>query len=180
MSRYSVRTLTSEDFNTLMAMEDALFEICREGVLGPYYVRLCCDFFGDSCFLLEDDGRPVGYLLSFIRDDQAYCTTLALLPSCQGTRAIIHLLRAFITRIIDEVEVCWFTVEEESQAVRALHAILGAEERELRPDFYGIGNARIVSRIERAGFERPRPRLERLGIVPRRVEVTASAAEVLQ
>ncbi|MCA9717157.1 MAG: alanine acetyltransferase [Myxococcales bacterium] len=179
MSRYSVRALRSDDFSTVMAMEDELFEICREGVLGPYYVRLCCDFFADCCFMLEDEGRPVGYLLSFVRGREAYCTTLALRPGCQGTRAIIYLLRAFITRIIDDCDVCWFTVDEDSPAVRALHAMLGAEERELRPDFYGPGNARIVSRIDREGFERARPRLERLGVVPRR-EGAQGVAEVLQ
>ena len=165
MSRYTVRTLESEDFDTLTAMEEALFGTGREGVLGPYYVRLCCEFFPDSCFLLEEDGRPAGYLLSFIRGREVYCMTLAIAPSCQGTRAIIPLLRAFIRRVIDTCDVCWFTVEEESKAVRALHAILGAEERELREDFYGPGGARIVSRIDRAGFTRARHRLERLGII---------------
>ncbi len=181
MSRYMVRTLRSDDFNTLMGMESALFGHCREGELGPYYVRLCCEFFGDSCFLLETDGVPQGYLLSFLRGREAYCTTLALLPGGQGSRAIVHLLRAFVTRIIDCVDACWFTVEEESKAVRALHAILGADEQEVREDFYGRGNARIVSKIDRAGFARAWPRLARLGIVPRDSEPPyVRTAEVLQ
>ncbi len=181
MSRYTVRTLNSDDFNTLMAMETALFGHCREGELGPYYVRLCCEFFQDSCFLIEVDKDPCGYLLSFVRGREAYCTTMALLPGGQGTRAIVHLLRAFVTRIIDCVDVCWFTVDEESTAVRALHRILGAEEQDVRDDFYGPGNARIISRIDQAAFARAWPRLARLGIVPRGSQPPARrAAEVLQ
>lgn len=165
MSRYQVRTLTSNDFNTIMALERDLFGDCTEGTLGAYYVRLCCDFFGDFCFLVEVEDQPVGYLLSFVKDREAYCTTLAIQPEYQGSRVITRIIRAFVSAIQHRVDLCWFTVEEDNKAARALHAMLGAQEMGVRKDFYGDGHPRIVSCIDRSAFERLRMRFSRLGLV---------------
>lgn len=146
MARYQVRPLRRDDFNAIMELEELLFGAKGEGVLGPYYVRLCCEFYADTCLLVEVEGKAVGYILSFVRDREAYCTTLA---------------------ILDKADSCWFTVQESNKAARALHAMLGAKEVEVREDFYGPGDARIVSRIERDAFEALRTRFERLGLVER-------------
>lgn len=179
MARYHVRTITRDDFSTLMGLENKLFGADHGGVLGPYYVRLCCEFFPETCLVVEVDGNAVGYVLSFVRDREAYCTTLAMLPEFQGSRATHALLRGFVASIADRVDTCWFTVEESNKAARALHAMLGAKEIEVRADFYGPGAARIVSRIERDAFERLRGRFERIGLVassaPRASEVTEIA-----
>lgn len=168
MSRYQVRTLTRSDFDVLMTLEERLFGDSAEGTLGPYYVRLCCDFFGESCFLLEVEGRPAGYLLSFIKGREAYCTTLGLLPEMRGTRGLVALLRSFVGAIAQRVDCCWFTVEHDNHAARALHEMLGAKEGEVRDDFYGPGRSRIVSKIERADVERLEARFARLGLVERK------------
>ncbi len=165
MTRYRVRSLCSDDFDTIMSLERTLFGDTDDGVLGPYYVRLCCSFFGRTCFLAEADGRPVGYLLSFLNGREAYCTTLAILPEFQGTRALLALLREFTRAIDDRIDSCWFTVEEDNDAARALHRMLGAVEETVIPNYYGEGRPRIVSRIDRAAVSRMSERFRRLGLL---------------
>lgn len=165
MSRYSTRPLQPDDFDLLMSLEHEMFGDDDDGTLGPYYVRLCCEFFGDSCFMLEAGGEPAGYLLSFTKGGESYCTTLAVRPRYQGSRAIVRLLRAYVANVAERCDVCWFTVEPGNEAARALHKMLGAEEVGLREDFYGPGRTRIVSRIDRTAFENARHRFAKLGLL---------------
>ncbi len=168
MTTRTIRSLRREDFSTVMALEEEIFGAAGEGVLGPYYVRLCCEFFSEGCFVAEEDGRAIGYVLSFVKGREAYCTTLGVLPRYQGTRVAFQLVRTLIAALADRCDSCWFTVKEDNVAARALHAALGAREIEVREGFYGPGDRRLVSRIDREGFERVRGRLQRLGLVDER------------
>ncbi len=161
-----------------MRLEEEVFARCGESVLGAYYVRLCCEFFSESCFVAEEDGRLVGYVLSFVKESEAYCTTLAVAPELQGTRVAIQLLRALIAELAPRVDSVWFTVKEDNDAARALHRALGARDVDVREDFYGPGDRRIVSRIERAAFERIAGKLRRLGLVAGPVAREGDPAQV--
>jgi ribosomal protein S18 acetylase RimI-like enzyme len=167
MARREIRPLRQEDFAELMRLEEEVFGAAGEGVLGAYYVRLCCEFFGDTCFAAVEEGRIVGYVLCFVKGLEAYCTTLAVAPGRQGSRVAVQLLRALIGVLATRVESCWFTVKEDNLAARSLHQALGATEIGIRDDFYGLGDRRLVSRIDRAGFEALRGKMERLGLIDR-------------
>lgn len=174
MSRFTIRPLASDDFAALARLENEVFAAMGEAVLCPHYLRLCTEIFHESCFIALDGSRPVGYLLSFLRGNDAHCTTLAVIPEYQRTRVTVSLIGAFVRHIIDRVDACWFTVKEDNAPARALHAVLGAVEVGRRVDFYGPGDERIVAKIDRATFDRLRAKYERLGFVPPRA--TSQAA----
>ncbi|HEY2512862.1 MAG TPA: GNAT family N-acetyltransferase [Polyangiaceae bacterium] len=176
MSDYDVHALTPADFDDLLALEDQLFGAKGEKTLGPYYVRLCCDFYGDTSFIARAEGLPVGYILSFVRDREAYCSTLAIVPEYQRTRVVHRLVTAFIASIAYRVDSLWFTVEERNTDARALHATLGAREIETRPAYFGADEPRILSRIDRPAFDKLRARMERLGLLDRPQPQAASVA----
>jgi ribosomal protein S18 acetylase RimI-like enzyme len=175
MNERRIRSLRQDDFAELMRLEEEVFGAKGEGVLGAYYVRLCCEFFQETCFIAVEGERAVGYVLCFVREREAYCTTLAVAPELQGSRVAFQLLRTLIGGLVGRVDSCWFTVKEDNLAARALHTALGATNVGMREDFYGPGDRRMVSRIERRAFQRIETRLRRLGLLDRDDQVAGAA-----
>jgi ribosomal protein S18 acetylase RimI-like enzyme len=165
MADYNVRPLRPSDFETLMALEQSMFGDRGEKTLGPFYVRLCCDFFADTCFLGFVGSEPVGYMLSFVSGREAYCSTLAIAPAHQRTRLVYRFVQTFVAAIASRVDSVWFTVLEENTDARSLHATLGAQEIDRHDAYYGPGEPRIVSRIDRPAFDKLRSRMARLGLL---------------
>ena len=165
--RIHVRSLCSDDFEALRQLEADIFGVIDGDVLCPHYLRLCTEFFADTCFVALVDGKPVAYLLCFVRDREAYCTTLAVRAEFQRTRVTTLLVAAFVRTVVDNVDVCWFTVKPDNAAARALHRMLGATEVGSVRNFYGPGDERIVSKIDRTSLELLRPKYERLGLLPK-------------
>jgi hypothetical protein len=71
MSSFQIRPLESADFPAIMQLEQEISGVEGESLLGPYYVRLCCDFFDEHCLLALEGAEPVGYLLGFVREREA-------------------------------------------------------------------------------------------------------------
>ena len=176
MARTTVRNLSTDDFAALATLEQDVFGAMGEAVLCPHYLRLCTEIFHEACFIALDGDRPVGYLLAFVRGREVFCTTLAVIPEYQKTRVTVQLIGAFVRAVFDRVDACWFTVKEDNAPARAVHKMLGAIEVGRRQDFYGPGDERIVAKIDRATFDRLRPKYERLGFVPRTQDSSAEAA----
>jgi hypothetical protein len=162
---YQVRPLRANDHAAVMALEREIFAARGEPMLGTHLVRLCCEFFRSTCFLALDAGTPIGYALSFVREREAHCATLTMLPAYAGGRAFRALLRALVAVLAPRVDVCWFAVRERDKAMRTLHATLGARELEVHEDYFGVGTPWIVSRIDREAFERLRANYDRLGLL---------------
>ena len=120
MLDYDVHALTPRDFEPLMSLEDTLFGAKGEKTLGPFYVRLCCDFYGETSFLARVAGEPVGYILSFVREREAYCSTLAIIPAYQRTRVVHNLIKAFVRSNTRRVDTVWYTVTEDSRDAREM------------------------------------------------------------
>ena len=163
MKEFVVRPIGRDDFGAVMRLEEEVFAGDGEATLGAYYVRLCCDFLGETCFVATDGGEVVGYVLCFVQGRKAWCTTLAVAPSHRRTRVAWSLIAALVEALVPRVDSCWFTAKVDNRAARAIHRGLGAREVETRHGFYGPGDDRIVSCIETEGLRRAAWRYARLG-----------------
>ena len=94
MNHYTVRSLSTNDFAALAALETDVFGAMGEQVLCPHYLRLCTEIFAESCFLALDgedhvrDGlqkslmRALGLLPAFFSKKPAPASHRYTPPAC--------------------------------------------------------------------------------------------------
>lgn len=169
---HRVRALDRGDFDALLALEGAVSGAGGDRALGPYFVRLCCEFFRETCFVATVDGEIVAYALCFVQEREAYCTTLTVHPRHRRSEVLQKLLRRLVISLERRVDSCWFTVEQSDQMARLLREGLGAIDLGTRADFYGPGDDRLVLRIDREALSRQRLRYRAAGTPPQTPRVT--------
>jgi len=152
-TEWEVRSLTRSDYPALLALQERLQPAAEWGPAGSRFLRFYCEGFADSSFVAMVDGEPVGYLLCFVRDRDAYCTALALEPEMRGSPVAARLLDRFVAEISERVDACWLAVTHDDDAVRALHKMLGARQVGVRVAYAGPGEDMISQRIDRARFD---------------------------
>src|SRR5208283_4036936 len=118
--RYEIRPVDSDDFRHLRLLEQEIWSGDAAGMLCPYYLRLCTEFYSDWCFIAMDGERPVGYVLNFPKGKVNYCATLAVHPDYHKTRVNYLLIRAMVKKLIEEeMEECRFLVEPGNRDARS-------------------------------------------------------------
>ena len=158
-ARYAVRPLSSSDYVHLRRLEAEIWSGDGAGELCPHYLRLCTELYGDWCFLAMDGDRPVGYVLNFVKGTTVYCATLAVHPDYQKGRANYLLIRAMVSKLLQEkVDECRFLVEPGNEDARSVHQALGARVVAQVPDYSAPGATRLWSAITRQALEPVRPR----------------------
>lgn len=149
-----IRALRSTDFEKLVLLEQQIDVEERGGSASlsssSYYLRMCCEHFQSTSFLLEQEGEPLGYLLAFVQGREAFCGAFGVRDA--GTRTLTwteQIVARFIAEVAPQVEVVWWTLPMEAAGKRALLQRLGAVEVEHRADFGGSGRGRVLARVSK-------------------------------
>jgi ribosomal protein S18 acetylase RimI-like enzyme len=165
-NRFTIRTLGSGDFLDLQRLEQEIWGQDPNGMLGPFYLRLCTEHYADWCFLALEGDRPVGYVLNFPRGKVNYCATLAVHPEFQKSKANYLLIRALVVKLLQEdMDECRFLVEPDNREARSIHESLGAHVVKEVNNYYRMGDTRLWSTITRNDLERIRTRYTKLRLV---------------
>jgi ribosomal protein S18 acetylase RimI-like enzyme len=152
-TEWEVRTVTRSDHPRLLALQARLRPTSARRAPSSRFVRICCESFADVCFVAAVADEPIGFLLCFVRDREAYCTTMVVAPEYRDSQVVHDLLSKFVSSIADRVDSCWFTLAHDDAAARALHRMLGARGIGVRVAYADAGEDMISLRIDRARFE---------------------------
>jgi ribosomal protein S18 acetylase RimI-like enzyme len=149
-----IRTIRSDDYESLQQLEAEIFGKGGYPLVGTYYLRVCTELYAESCYLALVDGRPVGYILTFLNDAIAYCTRLGVVDQHQGTSAAIQLIAATVDMLVKrDCAVCWFTVKPNNIHARKLYRRIGALERGTRQNFFAPGDELILLEMDRSALQ---------------------------
>lgn len=151
----TIRTIHGDDYETLQQMEAEIFGKAGYPLVGFYCLRVCTELFAENCFLAFADELPVGYVLTFVNDDVAYCTRLGVVDKHRGTSAAIQLIAATVDMLIRKsVRVLWFTVRPDNLHARKLYRKIGAVERGTRRDFFAPGDELLLLEMDGVALQR--------------------------
>lgn len=165
-SRFQIRSLESGNFSHLQRLVREIRGDDATGQLCPHYLRLCTELYPEWCFIAFDGDRLIGYVLNFPKGRTSYCATLTVHPEYQKGRVNYLLIRAMVSKLIEEeMEECRFLVEPDNDDARSVHAALGARVVGEVRDFYRFGDLRLWSVIGKAELDRARARYARLKLV---------------
>ena len=156
-----IRTLRTDDYETLHQLEAAIFGQAGYPLVGTYYLRLCTELYAENCFLAFVDGRPVGYILTFVNDAAWYSTRIGVIDQYQGSSAALQLIAATVAMLVKKnSDVGWFTVKPDNLHARKLYKKIGAIERGTRQNFFTAGDELIFLEMDRAALQRFNARYE--------------------
>lgn len=151
----TIRFIRSDDYEKLQQMEAEIFGKAGYPLVGSYYLRVCTELFADSCFLAFANELPVGYVLTFVNGDVAYCTRLGVVDKHQGSSAAIQLIAATVDTLIRKnVRLLWFTVRPDNTHARKLYRKIGAVERGTRRDFFVPGDELLLLEMDGLSLQR--------------------------
>lgn len=154
MSGYEIRNIRSDDFETLCQLEVDIFGSLGYALLGPNYLRVCTNFYADSSFIAFQGGRPVAYLLAFLKERESYCTRLGVVPDLRGSHVTMRLIAEYIHMLLGRgIDSCWFTVKPANTHARALYQRIGAVEDGKLHGFLTPGDELLVQRLGKQAME---------------------------
>jgi ribosomal protein S18 acetylase RimI-like enzyme len=150
-----IRNIRSDDYETLQQLEAEIFGKGGYPLVGSYYLRVCTELYAENCFLAFVDELPVGYILTFVNDDVAYCTRLGVVDKHQGTSVAIQLIAGTVGMLVNKnVGMCWFTVKPDNIRARKLYRKIGAADRGMRQDFFAPGDELLFLEMDRSALQR--------------------------
>lgn len=151
----AIRNIRSDDYERLQQMEAEIFGKAGYPLVGSYYLRVCTELFAENCFLAFAGELAIGYALTFVNDDVAYCTRLGVVDKHRGTNAAIQLIAATVDMLIRKhVKVCWFTVKPDNIHARKLYQKIGAAERGTRREFFVPGDELLFLEMDELALQR--------------------------
>lgn len=101
----SIRNVTTKD-------SELLRNICKQcpplNVHTPYTYWVMCKYYSDSCFILLDDNKPIGYIISIETDTCLFFWQIAVLEEYRGkgySQLLIDKIMIYAISIYKDIEV---------------------------------------------------------------------------
>ena len=99
-----------------------LAQMCKPlDVHTPYTYWVMCNFFGDGCFILQDDSAPVGYIMTLIKENTLFIWQIGIVEGYRGQNYSSDLLEA-VTQYAREKHLAKMQVSIAPENANSYHA----------------------------------------------------------